>query len=115
MTSIPTALIESARIEGAGEFKIFSNIVIPAVKPLIAVITIQKMIDSWNAFQWPLLVTNSESLRTIPLAIAKLSSQYYDSYNLKMAAATLAIIPVLLVYTIFQRYFVEGITLSGIK
>ncbi len=115
MTSIPTALIESARIEGAGEFKIFSSIVIPAVKPLIAVITIQKMIDSWNAFQWPLLVTNSESLRTIPLAIAKLSSQYYDSYNLKMAAATLAIIPVLLVYTIFQRYFVEGITLSGIK
>lgn len=115
MTSIPTALLESARIEGAGEFKIFRAIVIPAVKPLIAVITIQKMIDSWNAFQWPLLVTNSESMRTIPLAIAKLSSQYYDSYNLKMAAATLAIIPVLLIYVIFQRYFVEGVTLSGIK
>ncbi len=115
MTTIPNALLESARIEGAGERKIFTSIVIPSVKPLISVITIQKMIDSWNAFQWPLLAVNSDSLRTIPLAIAKLSSQYYDAYNLKMAAATLSIIPVLIIYIIFQKNFVEGITMSGIK
>ena len=115
MTTLPDSLIESARIEGAGETKIFTHIILPAVKPLIAVVTIQKMIDSWNAFQWPLLVVNRDSLRTLPIAIAKLSSQYYDSYNLKMAAATLSIIPVLTIYIIFQRYFVEGITLSGIK
>ena len=115
MTSIPTAYIESARLEGASEKRIFVSIILPSVKPLISVITIQKMIDSWNAFQWPLLCVNSERLRTIPLAIAKLSSQYYDSYNLKMAAATLAIIPVLIIYVIFQKNFVEGISLSGVK
>lgn len=115
MSSIPTPLIEAARIDGAGEFKIFFKLVIPSVKPLIAVIAIQKMLESWNAFQWPLLAVNSDELRTLPLAIAKLSSQYYDSYNLKMAAAAVTIIPVLLVYIAFQRYFVEGISLSGIK
>ena len=115
MTSIPTAYIESVRLEGASEKRIFASIILPSVKPMISVRTIQKMIDSWNAFQWPLLCVNSESLRTIPLAIAKLSSQYYDSYNLKMAAATLAIIPVLIIYVIFQKNFVEGISLSGVK
>ncbi|MEG0853235.1 MAG: carbohydrate ABC transporter permease [Angelakisella sp.] len=115
MSSIPTPLIEAARIDGAGEFKIFAKLVLPSVKPLIAVIAIQKMIESWNAFQWPLLAVNSDELRTLPLAIAKLSSQYADSYNLKMAAAAVAIIPVLIVYIAFQRYFVEGISLSGIK
>jgi multiple sugar transport system permease protein len=115
MTGIPDAIIESARIEGAGERKIFFHLILPEVKPLIAVIGIQKMVGSWNAFQWPLLVVNRDSLRTLPIAIAKLSSQYYDSYNLKMAAATVTIIPVIIVYILFSRYFVEGITLSGIK
>lgn len=115
MTTIPTPLLEAARIDGAGEMKVFFRVVLAQVKPLVAVITIQKMISSWNAFQWPLLVVNSDELRTLPIAMAKLSSQYYDSYNLKMAAATLAIIPVLLLYIAFQKYFVEGISLSGIK
>lgn len=115
MTSIPTPLLEAARIDGAGETKTFFRVVLPNVKPLIAVIAIQKMIGSWNAFQWPLLVVNSDRLRTLPIAIAKLSSQYYDSYNLKLAAATVAIIPVMALYIAFQRYFVEGISLSGIK
>lgn len=115
MSTIPTPLLEAARIDGAGELKVFFRVVIAQVKPLIAVIAIQKMISSWNAFQWPLLVVNSEELRTLPIAMAKLSSLYYDSYNLKMAAATLAIIPVLILYIAFQKYFVEGISLSGIK
>lgn len=115
MTSIPTPLMEAARIDGAGEFSIFRKVVIPSVKPLIAVIGIQKLVSSWNAFQWPLLVVNSDRYKTLPLAIARLSSQYYDAYDLKMAAACLAIIPVLILYIIFQRYFVEGISLSGIK
>lgn len=115
MSSVPTPLLEAARIDGAGEAKIFMDIVLPAVKPLISVIAIQKMVSSWNAFQWPLLVVNSDELRTLPLAIAKLSSQYYDSYNLKMAAAALTIIPVLIVYVVFQKHIVEGVSLSGIK
>ncbi len=115
ISGIPDPLIEAARIDGAGERKIFFNIVVPSVKPLIAVITINKMVSSWNAFQWPLLVVNSDELRTIPIAIANLSSRFYDSYDLKMAAATMAIIPVLILYIAFQKHFVEGVTLSGIK
>ncbi len=115
MTSIPTPLLEAARIDGAGELTIFRKIVIPSVKPLIAVIGIQKMISSWNAFQWPLLVVNSDKYRTLPIAIAKLSSQYEDAYDLKMAAAVVAIVPVLVIYILFQKYFTEGISLSGIK
>jgi multiple sugar transport system permease protein len=115
MTTIPTALIEAARIDGAGEFKIFGRLILPLTKPIISVITINKFISSWNAFQWPLLVVSSDEIRTLPLAIAKFSSQYNDAYNLKMASATLAIIPVLIVYIAFQKYFVSGISLSGIK
>ena len=115
ISGIPDPLIEAARIDGAGERKIFFNIVLPSVKPLIAVITINKMVSSWNAFQWPLLVVNSDELRTIPIAIANLSSRFYDSYDLKMAAATMAIIPVLILFIAFQKHFVEGVTLSGIK
>lgn len=115
MMSIPTALIESARIDGAGEFKIFWKIVLPLSKPIIAVITITKFITSWNTFQWPLLIVARDELRTLPLAIAKFSTQYEDAYHLKMAAATLAILPVLIVYIAFQKYFVSGIHLSGMK
>lgn len=115
MTTIPTTLIEAGRIDGAGEFRIFSTLVLPLAKPIIAVLTINKFIGSWNAFTWPLLVVESDELRTLPIAIAKFSSQYNDAYNLKMAASTIAIIPVLIVYVAFQKYFVSGISLTGIK
>ena len=115
ISSIPDALLDAARIDGAKEIKIFTNVILPSVKPLIAVISINKLISSWNAFQWPLLAVNSDELRTLPLAVAKLSSQYYDAYNLKMAAAAVTIIPVLSIYIACQKYFVEGISLSGIK
>lgn len=115
ISTVPDSLIESARIDGAGELAIFRRLVLPLIKPIIAVITITKFVASWNAFQWPLLVVGSESMRTLPLAVAKFSSQYYDAYNLKMASAFCAIIPVLIVYTAFQKYFVQGISLSGVK
>lgn len=115
ISGIPTPLLEAARIDGARESRIFFQIVLPSIKPVIAVITINKLIESWNAFQWPLLVVNTDSIRTLPIAISKLSSQFYDSYDLKMAAAAMSIMPVLIVYVAAQKYFVEGITLTGVK
>jgi multiple sugar transport system permease protein len=94
---------------------IFTRIVLPLVRPILAVIIIMKFVASWNAFQWPLLIVGRDELRTLPVAIAKFSSQFYDAYNLKMASATLAIVPVLIVYITFQKYFISGISLSGIK
>lgn len=115
ISTVPDSFIESARMDGGGEFRIFRSIIIPLVKPIIAVIIINKFIASWNAFIWPLLVVNSESLSTLPLAISKLSGRYNDQYDLKMASALLAILPVLIVYVAFQKYFVKGISLTGVK
>lgn len=115
MAGIPDPLIEAARIDGANELTIFRKIIVPSSRPLIAVVTITKLVASWNAFQWPLLAVNSDDLRTIPLAISMLSGQYNDAYNLKLAAAAAAVLPILIVYIAFQKYFVEGISLSGIK
>jgi multiple sugar transport system permease protein len=115
ISTVPDSFIESARMDGGGEFKIFRSIVIPLVKPIIAVIVINKFIGSWNAFIWPLLVVTSEKHSTLPLAIAKLSGQFNDQYDLKMASALLAILPVLIIYVTFQKYFVKGISLTGVK
>lgn len=115
ISTIPNSLLESARIDGAGELTIFRRIILPSVKPILAVLTITKFIGSWNSFTWPVLVINSESLRTLPIGVAKFASQYYDNYNLRMASTFCAIIPVLIVYLVFQKYFVAGISLSGIK
>ncbi len=115
ISNIPDSLIESARMDGGGEWMIFRKVIMPLSKPLIAVISITKMVASWNAFQWPLLAVNSEKLRTLPLAMSLLSSQFYDSYDLKMAGAVITVIPIIIIYIIFQNYFVEGISLSGMK
>ncbi|MEG2087884.1 MAG: carbohydrate ABC transporter permease, partial [Angelakisella sp.] len=115
MSSVPDSLLESARIDGAGEFKIFFRIALPLCKPILAVLVIHKFLGSWNAFQWPLLIVDSDRLKTIPLIIATFSSQYYDAYDLKMAACAITIIPVLLIYICLQKYFVKGISFSGIK
>lgn len=115
ISTVPSSLLESARMDGAGEFAIFGRLVLPLIKPIIAVITITRFVECWNTFQWPLLVVTSEDKMTLPLAIAKFSGQYNDAYNLRMASAFLAIIPVIIVYITFQKYFVAGISLSGIK
>lgn len=115
ISTVPDSFIESARIDGGGELRIFRSIIMPLVKPIMAVIIINKFIASWNAFIWPLLVVNSERLSTLPLAISKLSGQFNDQYDLKMASALLAILPVLIVYVAFQKYFVKGISLTGVK
>lgn len=115
LKGIPDSLIESARIDGASEWKIFKTIIIPLSKPLIALVSITKLVSSWNAFQWPLLAVNSQKLQTLPLAMSRLSSQFYDSYDLKMAGAVVTVIPIIIIYVIFQDYFVEGISVTGMK
>lgn len=115
MTGIPNALLDASRIDGCGEFRIFWSIVLPLCKPVLAALTIFTFMQSWNTFIWPLLVVNEESLRTIPLGISMLSGQWNDAYNLKMAAAALAIMPVLMVFLTMQKQFIQGITMTGMK
>jgi len=113
--SIPDELLDAARIDGAGEFRIFLQIVMPLTKPAVATLTLFTFTGHWGAYIWPLIVVNSDRLRTLPLAIPYFSGQYLSFQNLINAASLMAIAPVLVLFLFTQRYFVQGITLTGLK
>lgn len=114
--TIPTDLIEAARIDGCSEFRTFMQIVLPISKPPLATLGIFTFMLSWNNFIWPLIVVKSNDMRTVPLAIAALSQGLFVmSWPILMAGASFAITPVLVVFLLFQRFFVRGIALTGLK
>ena len=114
--TIPTDLIEAARIDGCSEFRTFMQIVLPISKPPLATLGIFTFMYSWNNFIWPLIVVKSNEMRTVPLAIAALSQGLFVmSWPILMAGASFAITPVLVVFLLFQRFFVRGIALTGLK
>ncbi|MFY0762283.1 carbohydrate ABC transporter permease [Metabacillus dongyingensis] len=116
MLNIPDDFLDAARIDGAGEIRIFFQIVLPLSKPALSALGIFTFVGSWNDFLFPLLVVNSDAMKTLPLAIASLAAgQYVQSWPILMAAATFVTIPVILVFFLGQRYFIEGITMTGIK
>ena len=115
MMTIPDELLDAARIDGASEFRIFNQIVIPLVKPALATQTLFTFTGHWGAYIWPLICVNSDKLRTLPLAIPYFSGQYFSYQNLINAASLMAIAPVLILFLFTQRYFVEGITITGMK
>lgn len=115
MMGIPEELSESARMDGAGHWVIFSRIVAPIAKPAIATLIILKFIWVWNDFQNPLIYINSERLYTLQVAINMFQTEYGRFYALMMTAAVSAILPLILVYVIFQRYVVDGITVGAVK
>lgn len=112
---IPSELIEAARIEGASDFKIYLHIILPLVKPILAVLAILMFLWNYDEFLWPLIIVSGNELKTLPLVLA-LFTQGQSTYPApSMAASSLVIIPVLIVYAFFQRYFVKGISLTGLK
>lgn len=114
-TGVPNDLIDAGRLDGFSEFRIFWKIAIPQVKPAIAALCIFTFLGNWNAYIWPLIVTRSEEMRTLPVGIAFFSSESGSSFHLIMAAAALATVPVLIVFLIFQRQIIKGIVLTGLK
>lgn len=115
MRSIPDELIESARLDGAGEFKIFRKIVLPLSWPVIAVLTIFTFMWRWNDFAWPLVVLQERSAYTVPLGLNLMKGQYYADWTGIMGMSLLSIIPLLIVFVFFQRYFIQGIASTGLK
>ncbi len=116
ISTVPDDLLDAGRIDGFTDFEIFLHLIVPSIRPALAALAIFTFIGSWNAFFWPLIVIDSNDLATLPLAVAALSSQYYtDSWPVQMAAATIITLPLIVVFLIFQRAFVEGVTLTGIK
>lgn len=112
---LPSSLAEAARIDGASEWRIFSRIYLPLVKPGLATLAILTFQAGWNNFLWPLIVLSSRDKMTIQVGLAAFRSQYETSYGPLMAGTIIACIPVLLVFVIGQRWIVEGATTTGIK
>ena len=115
MTTIPDDLIEAARLDGAGEFYIFFRLVMPIAKPIFAVQGILTFIAGWNSFLWPLIIANDESLYTLSVGLSLLQGQYANNFALQMAGAAFMVVPIIIIFSFFQKYIVEGFTMSGIK
>ena len=115
MLSIPDELIEAARIDGAGEFRIFRKIIIPLSLPALAVLAIFSVIWRWNDFLWPLIVAQRESLYTLPVALAQFNSQLVVPFNLVLAMSVLSILPVIIIFLLLQRQIVTGVAQTGLK
>ncbi len=113
--SVPTNLIEAARIDGAGEFRIFAVIVVPQIKPVLSALGIFTFMSAWNNYLWPLVVLNDIDKMTVPLALVFFNGRHLANWNVTMSAGVLIMIPVLVVFFAFQRQFVKGLTLTGLK
>jgi multiple sugar transport system permease protein len=115
MMSIPIALSESAKIDGAGHGRIFWQIIMPITKPALVTLMVLKFVWTWNDYQNPLIFLKSENLYTIQLGMTKFMTEYASYYTLIMVAAVCSIIPLLIVFLIGQRYVLEGMTLGAVK
>ncbi|MFF7329924.1 carbohydrate ABC transporter permease [Streptomyces sp. NPDC090306] len=112
---IPRPLIEAARIDGAGWWRIYSRICMPMCRPAVSTVAILTFITSWNAFLWPLLVLNQTKSQTIPVGLASLIDNTSVQYAEVMASAVLGFLPLIAVFLVFQRQIVQGIATTGIK
>ncbi|CAI9390768.1 carbohydrate ABC transporter permease [Microbacterium sp. T2.11-28] len=115
MTTIPDEVIEAARMDGAGEWRIFLRIVLPMSGPILAVQVVLTFIAGWNSFLWPLIIANDQRLYTLSVGLSLLNQQIATNPALQMAASTLMVVPILVVFVVFQRYIVQGFALSGLK
>mgnify|MGYP002407772355 FL=1 len=115
MSSLPTELIEAAKIDGCSEWGTFAKIILPLSKPGLAVLGIFTFVGQWNEFLWPLIITNSSAMRTLPIGLTLLQEEVPMQYGLLMAGATFAAVPMLIIFFSFQRYFLKGVTVGALK
>jgi multiple sugar transport system permease protein len=115
MTTIPDEVLEAARLDGAGEFRIFRTIVLPMSKSILAVVGVLTFIGGWNSFLWPLIIANDQQHYTLSVGLSLLNKQLAINPPLQMAGASLMVIPIVIVFVLLQKYIVQGFTLSGLK
>ena len=111
---IPQELDDAARIDGASSLRIWWQIIMPNSAPAIAALAIFIFLGNWNEFLWPLVVTNSPEMRTIPVGLSTFQGQFNVRWELLMAAAVVAMLPIIVVYMLAQQWFIKGITITGI-
>jgi multiple sugar transport system permease protein len=113
--TIPDALLEAARIDGAGELRIFVQVVLPLLKPIIVTLAVLTFLGSWNDFMWPLIVLTDHDVQTLPVALAALSREHVQDVELMMAGAVITVLPVLLLFLALQRYYMQGLLVGSVK
>lgn len=113
--AIPDDLVDAAKIDGCSEFTIYRLVILPLIKPVLATLAILTFLQQWNNFIWPLIVISSSDMRTLPLALSVLNSQFGTRFAMVMAAAVVATTPMLIVFLAFQKYFMKGIAMTGLR
>ncbi len=113
--SIPDEMLEAARVDGASEFRIFTAIVVPTMRPILVTLATFTFLGTWNDFMWPLIVLADDSLYTLPVALASLSREHVQDNELMMAGSVVTILPVLLLFLVLQRHYIEGLLAGSIK
>jgi multiple sugar transport system permease protein len=112
---IPDELLDAARVDGAGEFRIYWSIVLPLCAPVLVTLAVFVFMSAWNDFMWPLIVLTDSAKYTLPVGLANLSREHVQDTELMMAASVVTLLPVLLLFISLQRYYIRGITMGGVK
>jgi len=112
---IPADLLKAARIDGANTLDVIVHVVVPSSKPILATLTLITVVSQWNSFMWPLVVTSGDRWRVLTVATAGLQTQYNAQWTLVMAATTVAIVPLVVLFLVFQRHIVRSIVVTGLK
>lgn len=115
LLSIPDSILDAARVDGAGEARIYWSLVLPASRPILVTLAMFTFIGAWNDFLWPLVVLTSDDLYTLPVAVANLTGEHALDVELTMAGAVVTIAPIAVLFLALQRYYVAGILGGGVK
>jgi multiple sugar transport system permease protein len=113
--SIPTELLDAARVDGASEFAIYRRVVLPLLRPILVTLGVFTFLAAWNDFMWPLIVLTDERRQTLPVALANLAGEHVQDTELMMAGAVVTVLPVLLLFLALQRHYLEGILAGSLK
>jgi multiple sugar transport system permease protein len=113
--SIPESLLDAARVDGAGELRVFAEIALPACRPILVTLALFTFLGSWNDFLWPLVVLSDDALQTLPVALANLAGEHVMDVELMMAGAVLTVAPVVVLFVALQRYYLAGLLAGAVK
>lgn len=113
--TVPDELYYAAKVDGSSDFRFLWSVMVPLGKSSIVAIAVLKIIGSWNSFIWPLIVTNDQNMRTLPVGLQAFTTEAGTRYELLMAASTIVIIPMVIIYIFLQKYIIAGISKSGLK
>jgi multiple sugar transport system permease protein len=113
--SVPDELLEAARMDGAGEFRVFRTIVLPIIRPILVTLAVFTFLSSWNDFMWPLIVLSDDSKYTLPVALASLVGEHVQDTELMMAGSVLTVLPVIVLFLALQRHYLRGVMMGSVK